>query len=696
MTATGSSGGFMPHGMCFLWNGNLLALHVVSDALIALAYYSIPIILLVFIRRRSDLPFAPIFVMFCLFIVACGTTHVLDIWTVWHPAYWLSGATKALTAAVSVASAILLVRVVPAALALKSPAELAAVNRQLTVSELRYRTLTDTMPQMMGILDATATLSYANQQWRSYTGTVPGNAGSARVERLVHPDDVPVAAALLEPMEAGRDHRVEIRLRRWDAAYRWHAVRIVPIDDEHDATAHWMFTCTDIEEQHADRASLEAVTAQLVANAASERATTTRLRERNRLLSMAEETAHVGHWRFDLSSATLYWSDEVYRTFGLPMTFRPTLEDALAIYHPDDRELVSANVERAITQGAPFALEARVVRPGGEIRDVVSAGQSECDSDNVVVAIFGVLQDVTDSKAAQRRQERLIERFDVATRAAQVGIWDWDVVTNAIVWDPIMFTLYGASDGQFEPTYAAWAAALHPDDRVRAEAELARAAAGHEAFDTEFRVVWFNGDVRHIRAMATLIGDRTEAAKRMIGTNWDITELRLLAGQLRAERDAAAQAATQDALTGLMNRGGLEGWIRSQAELEGKLLCLNIDGFQAVNDLGGHAAGDETLRVVARIIREAVREADGCARVGGDDFLVVLPDVTDMRTAHNVRTRIVAAVGAFRPLGPSNGMRIGMSIGIGHFKGVDGFADALREADIDLYQRKTLRPTLAL
>jgi len=115
---------FMPHGMCYLWDVRMLSLHVISDAVIALAYFSIPIILLFFARKRRDLPFPGIFAMFGLFIVACGMTHVLDIWTIWHPTYWLAGGVKALTACVSIATAVLLVRVVPQALKIKGRADL--------------------------------------------------------------------------------------------------------------------------------------------------------------------------------------------------------------------------------------------------------------------------------------------------------------------------------------------------------------------------------------------------------------------------------------------------------------------------------------------------------------------------------------------------------------------------------------------
>jgi len=104
-----------------MWKPGLVWLHVVSDSLIALAYFSIPFTLIHFIRKRRDLPFNWIFVCFGAFILACGATHAMEIWTLWHATYWLSGAVKIITALSSVPTAILLIQVVPQALELPSP-----------------------------------------------------------------------------------------------------------------------------------------------------------------------------------------------------------------------------------------------------------------------------------------------------------------------------------------------------------------------------------------------------------------------------------------------------------------------------------------------------------------------------------------------------------------------------------------------
>ncbi len=113
-----SSGQFMPHGHCYLWDPGLVWLHVISDALIALAYISIPFTLATFIRKRKDIPFNWMFACFGMFIIACGATHVMEVWTLWIPTYWLAGWIKAITAAASVPTAILLIRLLPKALAM--------------------------------------------------------------------------------------------------------------------------------------------------------------------------------------------------------------------------------------------------------------------------------------------------------------------------------------------------------------------------------------------------------------------------------------------------------------------------------------------------------------------------------------------------------------------------------------------------
>jgi PAS domain S-box-containing protein len=124
-------GDFMPHGYCYLWNSTLVWLNVVSDSVIAVSYFTIPFALLWFVRKRHDLPFSFVFVLFGTFIVACGTTHVMEVWNLWHAEYWLAGGFKAITAVASVGTAFVLTRLLPKALRLHGVAEWSAANTVL-------------------------------------------------------------------------------------------------------------------------------------------------------------------------------------------------------------------------------------------------------------------------------------------------------------------------------------------------------------------------------------------------------------------------------------------------------------------------------------------------------------------------------------------------------------------------------------
>jgi PAS domain S-box-containing protein len=162
LRAVFSPNDFMPHGYCYLWNTRLVWLHVISDSLIALAYFSIPITLVYFIRKRRDLPFNWMFVCFGVFILACGVTHAMEVWTLWRATYWLSGAVKALTAFVSVPTAVLLVRLVPQALALPSPEEL---RREIAERKRAQEALNNAKMELeVRVQERTAELSEANAE----------------------------------------------------------------------------------------------------------------------------------------------------------------------------------------------------------------------------------------------------------------------------------------------------------------------------------------------------------------------------------------------------------------------------------------------------------------------------------------------------------------------------------------------------
>jgi PAS domain S-box-containing protein len=116
------------------------------------------------------------------------------------------------------------------------------------------------------------------------------------------------------------------------------------------------------------------------------------------------------------------------------------------------------------------------------------------------------------------------ERMKLAIRAADIGIWDWDIVSDRLLWDDSMYALFGIAKESFAGIYEAWVAALHPDDRAFAQAEIQAAIAGRREYAPEFRIVRGDGAIRFIKAVSRTIRDRNGKALRMIGVNMDITE----------------------------------------------------------------------------------------------------------------------------------------------------------------------------
>ncbi|MBD2196951.1 MULTISPECIES: hybrid sensor histidine kinase/response regulator [Calothrix] len=299
-----SSETFIPHGHCYLWKTDLVWLHILSDAVIAIAYYSIPATLFYFVNKRQDLPFHWVFLLFSGFIVACGTTHLMEIWTLWHPTYWLSGLIKALTATISLFTALQLVPLVPQALALPSPAQLEQANQQLQTqiterlkieaelrkyqnhleelvnirtneivqtnqklqqevterqrilealrqSEERYRYLAEAIPQLVWTADANGECDFFNENWCNYTGlTIEQSLGSGWVAAL-HPDDVQITyETWLNAISNSSLYETEYRFKRaFDNTYRWQLARGLPLKDNQGYVVKWFGTSTDIHEQ---------------------------------------------------------------------------------------------------------------------------------------------------------------------------------------------------------------------------------------------------------------------------------------------------------------------------------------------------------------------------------------------------------------------------------------------------------------
>ncbi|WP_416212056.1 sensor histidine kinase [Nostoc sp. ChiVER01] len=234
-----STSQFIPHGHCYLWKPGLVWLHLVSDVLTGLAYYSIPVMLVYFVRKRRDVPFGWMFLMFGIFIVACGTTHLMDVWTLWYPTYWLSGLIKAITAFISVLTAIELLPLIPQALALPSPVQLEATNYQLA-REITERIRTEEVLKESeqrwqlalrgnndGIWDWNVKTNevFFSPRWKEMLGYENEEISNHLDERVtrVHPDDLDLVTQAVQDHFAQKTpfYATEYRVLCKNGTYKW-------------------------------------------------------------------------------------------------------------------------------------------------------------------------------------------------------------------------------------------------------------------------------------------------------------------------------------------------------------------------------------------------------------------------------------------------------------------------------------------
>lgn len=197
--------------------------------------------------------------------------------------------------------------------------------------------------------------------------------------------------------------------------------------------------------------------------------------------------------------------------------------------HPEDRSESAALRESLLSsEGLSYrTIEKRYIHKyGGTIwasltQSVVRSTQGKPDY------FVTIVQDISKRKQAEQTLIESQQRLALATQSAHIGIWDWNVVQNILVWDRKMYQLYGVREQDFSGAYDAWRSVVHPDDLERADAAIAGAIKAGRAFHLEFRVVWPNGKVRYIEAHALVERANDGSATRMIGANWDITERKL-------------------------------------------------------------------------------------------------------------------------------------------------------------------------
>jgi PAS domain S-box-containing protein len=179
---------------------------------------------------------------------------------------------------------------------------------------------------------------------------------------------------------------------------------------------------------------------------------------------------------------------------------------------------------RSISAGKPWRGEVCNRKKDGSLYWVDSMIAPFAGSDGRIERYISIRFDITAAKENEKQLKQTSSRITMATDAAGIGIWEWDLTSHLLTWDDWMYRLYGQPPAERAQPYALWSTSLHPDDRERAERELNVALTGERPFDTEFRIFRPDGEIRHLKANAQVLRDASGKALRMTGVNFDISE----------------------------------------------------------------------------------------------------------------------------------------------------------------------------
>ncbi|MBA6329019.1 GGDEF domain-containing protein [Colwellia sp. MB02u-6] len=246
-----------------------------------------------------------------------------------------------------------------------------------------------------------------------------------------------------------------------------------------------------------------------------------------------------------------------------------------------------------------------------------------------LLLLFVLLNIAISSKKVREASAELkvlIDRLKAGASAGIVGIYDWDVKNNILNWDSVMYELYDIDKSNVEDLQQAWLARIHIDDQTYVTSEIKSALKNEREYCLEFRVLWQDNSVHHIKAVSKSSFNDAGRAVRIVGVNYDITEQKKL--QIHLDKQAS-----YDQLTQLPNRRLINDRLKQAIAFSDRneksmaVIFIDLDGFKQINDSYGHHAGDWLLIQVSNRIQSCLRATDTVGRLGGDEFVVILPTI---------------------------------------------------------------------
>lgn len=309
-------------------------------------------------------------------------------------------------------------------------------------------------------------------------------------------------------------------------------------------------------------------------------------------LKRSQEVAHVGHWTWNVHDNRVIWSEEMYRIFGVdPAGFDGDLDEIIQrTIHPDDLPSVIEANAAVVQEQHPEALSYRVVWPDGSIHRVwATPAEHVLDEQGNIVQLSGIIQDVTERTQTDEDLLHNLRRVAVASRAAGLGFWEYDIINDVEIWDDHMYALYGVQRADFKPTFAGWARWVHPQDLQRIAHDETTVLADAKILHNWYRIIRPDGATRHIEMYAEVERDSEGRPIRLIGVDRDVTEW--VASERRMQLQGAALEAAANAIVITTLDGAIE-WVNP-----------------AFTQLTGYTASESRGRTLGSLLRSGLQDA---------------------------------------------------------------------------------------
>ena len=408
-------------------------------------------------------------------------------------------------------------------------------------------------------------------------------------------------------------------------------------------------------------------------------------RESNERLRAVIHAAPLAIIARDLDSVIRMWNPAAERLFG--WTEDEVLETATSIVPERLREETRALRGRAEKGEIVWIEETQRMDRNGHLIDVSMSIAPIYGAENVVIGTMVTIADISRRKQAEQALRESEAHLRLAMEAAQMGMWLWEADTDRFVYSDGLAVLFGFALNDPMVDYRVMQERLHAEDRELFEATMRHAIKQGADFQVDYRVTWPDGSVHWVANRGQVHRGAHGRALRVVGVVMDITDRKLAEQRI-------AHMAHHDALTGLPNRVLLRDRIQqaiAQAHRSGAqlaVLFLDLDRFKTINDSLGHQLGDRLLQSVASRILVCVREGDTVSRVGGDEFVIVIPAIVSAADASAVAAKILEVLAsAFHLHG--NDLHVNASIGISLYPADGSDAETLmRNADTAMYHAK--------